>query len=459
MPAAALRRLAPSALLFLAAAHLAALAACGGPSASSQPPSASIAPPPARGDDDGDKRPYADMARTLGTVTSVPVRGRLVMEKGPLNLRASTPKREASQREIPGAEIDVVVLKKEGGDRLTLGRIRSDSEGYISAVFPLKEGTLEPGLHALEMRVRGRAVGRTAARLLDAGYGGVVVRSDIDLTYLDTHFTRKRDMLRLLLQSAPQRTTLPAMERVYAALRAGVSGKEDRPLVFISGSPRFFKRVLEARMDLDGVEQDGILLKPFDEIALSRVAMLDFDGIVPALKEQVGYKLVHMMNGRRELPPKTIEVLLGDDSESDFIVYSIYHRFTAGEIDVDGLDRELARAGLTAGQREPVKALASKLRAELPPARVVQAIYINRTGSPNPDHAVRDWVVPGVTRYHTGAWPLILDLVEEGLCSREAAAAVRRRLLDLGQGEKDLDAAGEDGVRSGFLRRETLSTR
>src|SRR5688500_15816540 len=38
-----------------------------------------------------DEQPYADMARTLGTVTSVPVRGRLVEEEGQPNLIASTP--------------------------------------------------------------------------------------------------------------------------------------------------------------------------------------------------------------------------------------------------------------------------------------------------------------------------------------------------------------------------------
>ena len=36
------------------------------------------------------EHPYADMANTLGTVTSLPIRGRLVLEKGIPDLRAST---------------------------------------------------------------------------------------------------------------------------------------------------------------------------------------------------------------------------------------------------------------------------------------------------------------------------------------------------------------------------------
>ena len=467
MPAATpLRRLAAALLILAAAAPLTALAACSVSSGGSEPSTTRrLAPPAPRADDDDDeddddvaaiKAAYADMGRTLGTVTAVPVRGRLVRENGQPDLLASTPKKEMSQRELKRTPVDIVILDKDGRDRLTLGSTQSDSEGYINVTFALKEGSLEAGLHTVEVRVKGRPAGRTTARLLDLGFTGTVVRSDVDLTYLDTRFARKRDMLSLLGQSARERSTLPAMERVYAALRAGVSGSEDRALVFISGSPRFFKRVLEGRMTLDGVAHDGLFLKPFDEMVQARMMALDLGGIVPALKEQVGYKLVHMMNGRLELPPKATELLLGDDSELDFIVYSIYHRFMAGDLDMAGLDKELERAGLDAEQRGPVKATAMMVRAALPPAKVVQAIYINRTGVPNQHHAVRDWVVPGLTHYHTGAWPLILDLYEEGLVAKEAVTAVKKRILDLGQVEKDLNAASADGIKSGFLKRETV---
>jgi hypothetical protein len=69
-------------------------------------------------------------------------------------------------------------------------------------------------------------------------------------------------------------------------------------------------------------------------------------------------------------------------------------------------------------------------------------VYINRTGIPNPNHSVSAWTVPGITRYHTGAWPLILDLFEEGLASKAAVTIVRQRLLSLGQSENDRDVTG-----------------
>ena len=181
--------------------------------------------------------------------------------------------------------------------------------------------------------------------------------------------------------------------------------------------------------------------------------------ITPALKEQVAYKLVHLMNGRVELPRKAGEILLGDDSEADFIVYSIYHRFLAGDINATDLDKELERAGVEAGAREPVKAAAARMRAEVGTIRAVKAIYINRTGSPNTERSVDDWVVPGLTRYHSGAWPLILDMFEEGLVAKAAVTAVRARLVELGQSDGDLDAAAQAGVKSGFLQKETPSLR
>jgi hypothetical protein len=411
-------------------------------------------------DDDDDGRPYADMYRSLGTVTSVPIRGRLVKEKGQPDLRASTPADEMSQHELERADFEVFALAKDkgaGAGPVKLGASRCDNEGYIDVALPVSAGSIEPGLHTLEIRVKGAPAGRTSARLLSADHAGLVVRSDIDLTYLDTHFARKRDMLALLKQSAAQRKTLPAMEKVYGALRAGATGREDRPLVFISGSPRFFKRTLEARMALDGVEQDGVFLKAFDEIAMSKLLLLDVGAIAPALKEQVAYKFARLLNGRLDLPKKAPEVLLGDDSEADFVVYSLYHRAMTGELDEAGLQKELGRAGVAEDARASLAALAVKVRASLDGLRPVKLIYINLTGFPNDILKVSAWPAPAVMRYHRGAWPLILDLYEEGLVAKEAVTAVRARLIELGVAQNVLDEAAKEGVKGGLLKSESLT--
>jgi hypothetical protein len=264
-------------------------------------------------------------------------------------------------------------------------------------------------------------------------------------------------MLKLLTQKAADRKTLPGMEKVYSALRAGASGKEDRPLVFISGSPRFFKRILEAKMTIDGVEQNGVMLKAFEEIAGAQIANLDPDRIVPALKEQVGYKLGHLLRGRLELPTHAAEILMGDDSEADFVVYSIYNGLMSGTLDGEAANKEMLRGGVDSTQANELTTLAAKVRATLGGFHPVKAIYINLTGSPNKKLLLKDWPVPGLLREHQGAWPLILDLYEERFVSEESVAIVKTRLVELGATPSDLTNAANAAVKSGFLDAKSTS--
>ena len=84
------------------------------------------------------------------------------------------------------------------------------------------------------------------------------------------------------------------------------------------------------------------------------------------------------------------------------------------------------------------------------------AIYINRTGTPNARFPVASWTVPGLTRVHAGAWPLALDLFEEGRLSGPATIAVRARLMELGS-HRELSMAAQDAVTAGFVQQTTVS--
>lgn len=404
-----------------------------------------------------EKQVYADMSPTLGTVTSVPLRGRLVYERVKPDPREATPLQQSSQKELKEVEFAAVLLDVDGREIAKLGTAKNDREGYIDAAFPLKDGAVKPGRYVVDIQQQKVSVGKTTVQLLANDFKGAVVRSDIDLTYLDTHFIRKRDMVKLLTQKAAERKTLPAMEKVYGALRGGASGQEDRPLVFVSGSPRFFKRTLEAKMDLDGVQHNGIMLKPFEDIAFTQVINLDPDRIVPALKEQVGYKLGHLLRGRLELPTQAAEILLGDDSEADFVVYSIYHRLMAGQLDGDAAQKELLRGGVDSSQTTELITLATKVRTTLNGFVPVKAIYINVTGSPNEKLKVKEWPVPGLLREHRGAWPLVLDLHEEGFVSKESIATVKARLIELGATPSVLDEAVKEAIKNGLLDKRSAA--
>ena len=132
-----------------------------------------------------------------------------------------------------------------------------------------------------------------------------MVRSDVDLTYLDTDFMSTTGKLNLLIQRAAERTR-PAGHGRWSTGRCGGGPARPTtvPLTFLSGSPNFFKMVLEEKAHLDGIAQDGVVLKPFKDIIASKLSDVDLGGVVPALEEQVGYKLTALLRLRLEVPAR-----------------------------------------------------------------------------------------------------------------------------------------------------------
>lgn len=406
-----------------------------------------------------EERPVADLVSSVGTVERVVLRGRLVEEDGDFDPLRSTPADALWQDDLSGVSFAVHLVRPPSGAAQEVIQGTTDAEGYFEVILVPRDLGLGPGRYPIRLMYRGAVAGEANALVLGADSRDVAVRSDVDLTYLDTDFSSRSAMLDLLRQDATERQTLPAMETVFQALRRGrgQGSGPPRPLTFLSGSPECFRRVLEARMRLDGVEQDGVLLKPFGQIITRNLADLDPSEIAPALAEQVGYKLAVLLQLRLELPPAAPEVLMGDDSEADVVVYVLYHRFTSGQLDTPGLQAELERLTVTPEWQAQVAMLAPLVLDHLGEHAPVRAIYINQTGRPSEAHVVTDWAEDGLVRYHRGAWPLVLDLFEEGWVSPSGVTAVADRLRELGQPDDDLIATAEAGVEAGFLSRATAA--
>jgi len=397
------------------------------------------------------------MANSLGTTGRVTVRGRVVEEEHPVELDHARPGKEMSQDEFEDVTVGLTLRRLPSGAPISLGEFKTDHEGYLDRALTLTDKALEAGDYVVEVHLDGRIIGRASVRLLAVGTPVEVVRSDVDLTYLVTDFHSKRAMAKLLLQTARDRRPLPGMPAVYHGLRSGDGGHVDRPLVFISGSPRFFKRTLEGRMELDRVRQDGVFLKPFKELARSRLRGFEPEAIVPALEEQVGFKLWTLLRGRLDLPAVARELLLGDDSECDFIVYNLYHRATAKLMSPKELGVALDDLGVASTWREPILALLPEVLALLDGQPTVVAIAINRTGRPNLAHPVDPWLIEGLTAVHDGAWPLALSLWERGYLSRDAVVAVREGLKGRLDGAV-LEARTKEAVEAGLISAERVGT-
>ena len=389
-----------------------------------------------------DRVAFADMQNTLGTVSSVPVRGRIVWENGDVDNAHAVPYRELLQDEIRKAKVELVLASG-----VSLGSMVADGEGYVQGTLSLIDAGLAPGRYTVDVRHNDNNIGRFSMRLLAHGHTQPVVRSDIDLTYLESDFKSTIGLARLMTANANKRETLPAMEVVYSGLA------DERPISFVSGSPRFFGRVLEGKLAIDGVAQDGVHLKPFKDIVASNILDARPQDVVGDLKEQVGYKLHALFTLRRAVPGTADEILMGDDSEADHIVYSIYARFLSGELSIDQLRTELAAHGVAAHWMSAIEQLLPAVSEVVTTGRVT-AIYIRRTNAPG-HVSVRDYQLP-VTRYHDGTWPMAIDMFEHGWLTRQELQSVRSRLRAIGQSEARLRQAAEDGVAEGFLLQASI---
>jgi hypothetical protein len=239
-----------------------------------------------------------------------------------------------------------------------------------------------------------------------------------------------------MIETAEDKTTLPAMDRVFQHLEAG----EQRPLTFVSASPSFFERVLERKMVLDGIEHDGIALKKFGNVIFSD--LLDFDpgSIVADLENQIGYKLVTLLQLRAELPASMPEVLLGDDSEADFVVYNLYDRLLRHELDVTELDALLEALTVNHHWREQIAARLPEVLAEDPAPPLV--LYVRATDQGSGHFAYEEWERPTMHR-HAGTWALALDLFEESLLDESAVLDIRDGLFEQGLSASDLAAEAD----------------
>jgi hypothetical protein len=162
----------------------------------------------------------------------------------------------------------------------------------------------------------------------------IVYRWDLDKTYLSTEFDTVRDLLRTALESARKKKTVPGA----AALLREICATEPAGVYILSGSPEQMRRVLEAKLRLDGIRWDHLVLKP----QLTNILR----GRFRFVRDQVAYKLASLLDTRASMSSETLEYMFGDDAEADAFIYSIYADVCAGRVEIPTLMRVLERAGV-----------------------------------------------------------------------------------------------------------------
>lgn len=221
---------------------------------------------------------------------------------------------------------------------------------------------------------------RTDTRQIPPDYQGLVVTSDIDKTYLDTHFSSLRGLLRTAFESAEEKQAIGGMIPLLRALRYGLQEQDEKtPLYFVSASPPQMRDVLEQKMQLDGIEYDGIAFK--NQLRLLRHRRWK------QIRHHVLYKLTALLLNRDARPPEANvqEILIGDDSETDSDTYLLYAKLLEGNVSEEECLEKLEELGATDKEKERIL----PLMLQHDNSRVIR-IYIHRTigrlPSELPDH-------------------------------------------------------------------------
>ena len=229
--------------------------------------------------------------------------------------------------------------------------------------------------HSRSLPFAAHRIDRTQERTYGADFEGPIFIWDIDKTYLATEIHNWRGLLAVPFELAIDKRDIAGTAALLRAIRRGTAPPgltAQNPIYFVSASPPQLRAVIQKKMILDGVEQDGISFK--DQLGTV------LRGQFGKLREQVGYKLTALLLNRRELPEKADEYLFGDDSESDATTYALYGDICAGRIRGDLLLRILLRLGV---RREDADRIVS-LSQDLVPRDRVRMAFINLEVRKNP---------------------------------------------------------------------------
>lgn len=264
--------------------------------------------------------------------------------------------------------VSMEILDSNNNNRLSIPFIKGYNDGVFAHYIEPRD--FEPGTYTCFVRCIGtgslrqemddmlhtrhtncpikdttRIIGIASLRILPEDYNGFYITSDIDQTYLQTDITSQRGLFSTLFQRPDEKMSFPGMPALYEHLRKLEA--DGAPTAFLSASPDFFRRTLYRKLQSESVEFDKLILKPYTDL-VSRIAQSSWNkirnlpysdiatgaafGIIWSffedsyinLKQQVGYKLEALLKQRLLMPTGAKEILIGDNMEADYFIFSLY---------------------------------------------------------------------------------------------------------------------------------------
>ncbi len=263
-----------------------------------------------------------------------------------------------------------------------------------------------------------------------------VLRWDLDKTYLRTEFDTVGDLVKSAMENARDKMAFPGVAALLRSL-----GHDGHRICIVSGSPSQMKRVLSAKLRLDGID--------FDEFVLKNNLRNLMRGRFRALRSQVPYKLPALLESRANLPDDPPEILFGDDAEADAIIYCLYADLLAGRVGIEMLERTLEAARAYPDEIERAVGLAERLRYTDSVRRIL--IHLDRR-SPTANFAQFGERVVPIYNYFQAA----LVLYKDDVLTARQVLFVAIEMLESGEYElSTLANSLQDLIRRGRVDADT----
>jgi hypothetical protein len=270
---------------------------------------------------------------------------------------------------------------------------------------------------------------------------------DLDKTYLDSSWGSLKELWQTALEKAGQKRNIPGTGSLVRALKT--SWQEERgaqrqfPIYFVTASPPQMESKIREKLDLDEILPLGAFFKD------------NLKNLKPKrfwrLTQQVGFKLQSLLQLRTRLKEDVRQVLWGDDSESDAVIYSLYSDICARRWSEKDLLDILRGLHVVGEQTDTILMLQEKIPVNDP----VEKVYINLATDTDPDYYLKfGWRM--VPTYNT--FQAALDLFQDGRLQFDQVIRVAQDMVtNYGFTSEELESSFDNLIRRQILGAKAVS--
>jgi len=270
---------------------------------------------------------------------------------------------------------------------------------------------------------------------------------DLDKTYLDSSWGSLKELWRTALEKAGQKRNIPGTGSLVRALKTAWEeergDKRSFPIYFVTASPPQMETKIREKLELDEILPLGTFFK--DNLKNLKPKRLW------RLTQQVGFKLQALLQLRTRLKDDVRQVMWGDDSESDAVIYSLYSDICARRWPEKDLLDILRGLHVVGEQTDTIL----ELQEKIPACDPVEKVYINLATDTDPDYYLKfGWRM--VPTYNT--FQAALDLLQDGRLKQEQVIRVAQDMVtNYGFTNEELESSFDNLVRRQVLGAQCVS--